>query len=204
MKNLHKGFASVLIVFFVIILLGGVGFYLYSQKQKPVVPTPTEEQNDTLPKKQTPTFIYENKKYGFEIIYPKDWQPSSYAQYLAFKKNGYTVFVSYANGNNSGCGGTLQQNLKTIEIAGEKALVRPQPDLERLGPIGFLIDFPNSGSTYTCVLAHNNVVYQFNISAPNNLMNTDNKGTPYEGHYYNIDQTIITEAEQILSTFKFK
>jgi hypothetical protein len=80
MKNNQKGFANIILIGVIIILVVVGGYFLWSQKSKPAVEqpvqTPTITQTDTTI--TTPTTndktanwkTYTNSKYGFEFKYP--------------------------------------------------------------------------------------------------------------------------------------
>ena len=79
----QKGFANIILVVMVVILLGTVGYFAFVKKFAPVAqqptPTPTQTTNPTkTPVSTTPTQknettdwkTYKNGQYGFEFKYP--------------------------------------------------------------------------------------------------------------------------------------
>jgi hypothetical protein len=78
----QKGFANIILVVVIVVLVGVVGYFAFVKKSEPVVqqPTPTPTQTKT-PASPTPTptsqatnlKTYTNTQYGFELKYPNDW-----------------------------------------------------------------------------------------------------------------------------------
>jgi len=81
----QKGFANIILVVVIVILVGAVGYFAFVKKSEPIAqqPTPTPTQTTTLtktpisptptPDKTTNLKTYTNNLYGYQIKYPKDW-----------------------------------------------------------------------------------------------------------------------------------
>lgn len=80
--NHQKGFANIVMVLAIVILVGVAGYFVFVNKSEPVAqqtPTPTQTQKPTLPT-PTPTpnptanwKTYTNTEYGLELKYPPTW-----------------------------------------------------------------------------------------------------------------------------------
>lgn len=84
MKN-QKGFANIILVIIVVILVGAVGYFAFVKKSEPVVqqPTPTPTQTNTpvsptptpTPKDETSNWqSHSNMEIGFSFKYPQAWK----------------------------------------------------------------------------------------------------------------------------------
>ncbi|MBI5732215.1 MAG: hypothetical protein HY982_02545 [Candidatus Magasanikbacteria bacterium] len=82
----QKGFANIILVVVIVILVGAVGYFAFVKKSEPVAqqPTPTPIQVTNTPKSNptpTPTpadptanwKVYSNTRYAYTIKYPTNW-----------------------------------------------------------------------------------------------------------------------------------
>lgn len=91
----QKGFANIILVIVIVILVGIVGYFIFIKKSEPIAqqptPTPTQTKSPVSPT-PTPTNqatnlkTYTNTQYGFEVQIPTDWtvDKSSSANELFF------------------------------------------------------------------------------------------------------------------------
>lgn len=77
--NNQKGFANVILVVVIVILVGIVGYFVFVKKSEPIAqqtPTPTPTPSQTQPPKTTTPSTSTTQSYkgtGFSVNYPKSW-----------------------------------------------------------------------------------------------------------------------------------
>lgn len=78
----QKGFANIILVIVIVILVGAVGYFAFVKKSEPIAqqstPTPVATQTKTsvpTPKDETVNWkTYSNQTLGFSIKYPQGWR----------------------------------------------------------------------------------------------------------------------------------
>ena len=105
----QKGFASIILVVIIVVLVSVAGYFTFVKKSEPIAqqPTPTPIQTTTTtktPVSLTPTpdkistwKTYTNSQYGFEVKYPDTWKVSETAASVNFMlaKNAQDVYLSF-------------------------------------------------------------------------------------------------------------
>ena len=80
----QKGFANIILVVVIVILVGAVGYFAFVKKSEPVAQQPTPTPIQTKTSTPTPTTkdetsswkTYTNSSVGFSFKYPADWKVS--------------------------------------------------------------------------------------------------------------------------------
>ena len=72
--NQQKGFANIVLIILVVVVLAGVAGYFALVKQSPEVAQQTNTPTPTTPNETANWKTYRNDKYGFEFKYPADVQ----------------------------------------------------------------------------------------------------------------------------------
>ncbi len=98
----QKGFANVVLIVLVLVLVGVAGYFVLVQKSPQVTPTPTPTQTQNFsspistptPATQPATSIeYQNTQYGFSFLLPISWK----GYYIVVDKwEGYSIDVQNA------------------------------------------------------------------------------------------------------------
>jgi len=103
--NNQKGFANVVLIGIIVVLIGVVGYFAFVKKSEPVAqqttPPPTTTQTPT-PQQPSPTPInetaswktYKNDTYSFEVKYPSDWTSKG-----SWSENGGFFYVAFGTAN---------------------------------------------------------------------------------------------------------
>src|SRR3989344_7520599 len=106
----QKGFANIVLVIVIVVLVGAVGYFAFVKKMEPVTqqPTPPATTQTSTPQQPSPTPInetanwktYKNDTYSFEVKYPPDYYPYEFKGVIYFPKVndetnwGVTIFVN--------------------------------------------------------------------------------------------------------------
>lgn len=124
----QKGFANIILVVVIVILVGAVGYFAFVKKSEPIAqqPTPTPTQTTTSTKTSAPTpspkdetaswKAYSDNAIGLSFKYPSAWTINNYN-----KSPNVLVYSSLISSLSTSCGelGTCQQyelnNKKIIE-----------------------------------------------------------------------------------------
>ncbi len=78
----QKGFANIILVIVIVVLIGAVGYFAFVKKSEPVAqqstPTPTQMNTPVsptpTPKDETANWkIYNNTRYSYTVKYPSNW-----------------------------------------------------------------------------------------------------------------------------------
>ena len=107
--NNQKGFANIILVIVIVVLVGAVGYFSFVKKSEPIAqqPTPTPTQTNTPTKNPTPTQTpkdeiaswktYGNDQYGFEFKYPANYvvtkTPGGNNEFVTFSVDHFQVVV---------------------------------------------------------------------------------------------------------------
>src|SRR3989338_2773263 len=75
----QKGFANIIFVVVIVMLVGAVGYFAFVKKSEPPsqqpTPTPTQTQNLQSPTPSAPIAVeYRNNQYGFKFALPTSWK----------------------------------------------------------------------------------------------------------------------------------
>ena len=106
----QKGFANIVLVIVIVVLVGAVGYFAFVKKMEPVTQQPTSPATTqtSTPQQPSPTPInetanwktYKNDTYSFEVKYPPDYYPYEFKGVIYFPKVndetnwGVTIFVN--------------------------------------------------------------------------------------------------------------
>ncbi|MDO8592317.1 MAG: hypothetical protein Q7R92_00920 [bacterium] len=97
----QKGFANIVLVVVIVILVGAVGYFVVVKKLGPIAgqtPTPTPTQTKTTtptPKDETANWkTYTNAQYGLEVKYPSNWTSKG-----SWSENGGFFYVAFGTAN---------------------------------------------------------------------------------------------------------
>ena len=92
MNQNQRGFANIVLVLVIVVLVGVAGYFVFMKKSEPVVqqtPAPITSQNN-----QANLKTYKSDTYGFEVKYPSEWRTKLNTVSGFFKKIG---FIKEAN-----------------------------------------------------------------------------------------------------------
>lgn len=104
--NNQKGFANIILVVVIVVLVGAVGYFAFVKKSEPVAQqttpppantqTPTQQQPSPTPVvNETANWkIYTSDTYNFEVKYPSDWTSKGY-----WSENGGFFYVAFGTAN---------------------------------------------------------------------------------------------------------
>ncbi len=153
---------------------------------------------------------YQNDNYGFKFKYPEDWiilfddRDTGNLKHVIVSKEGYAVemFVKSQNYSSGLIEDRYVNRYRTFYFDDSKAWIDKSPYVfneDKSGTYRFNIIFPTPYNdpegiynlSFTDSIKHNNVYYSFIYTLPMKTNDT------------NYNEGIITEADQILSTFNF-
>ncbi len=220
MKNIQKGFVVPLVIAIIAVLAIGGGIY-YSKNKKVSI---SQEHSDWK--------TYTNKTYGFETKYPSSWSVEEkntpivprnggdgLGTTVSFKKDNYVIMMGTWDGSGVSPEPYLTTNAENFLVYNNEIL--PDTFLSRTKVVA-LTDIGNhpffdvralikqsSGNyktpqdAYLGGVFYKGKIYSMYFNLPDELARTSSGQTTYQGLDAKINQEILSEADGIISSFRF-
>ena len=211
----QKGFANIILVVVIVMLVGAVGYFAFVKKSEPVAqqPTPTPTQVTNTPKSSpTPTTTpadptanwktYTNTQHGIEFKYPNNWEIDAADTNKGQADSFLDVHLTnYKVADRADCSKFIGMEIQAFHpIEGSfDTFVKSQVNTGGMGPSGNLTPIIIGGHTAYKV---DNSGWDGGCGGPGYFIKASSTKYMYifSGRGKETDQKII---DQILATFKF-